>query len=67
MNRFALRLIPLMLCLSVRSPAAILWDSFTITIDQSTGSPTSAIVDVVNLHWTGISPAPTSAQLQDLD
>lgn len=60
-------LIPWVLAFPTLSSAAILWDGFTVTVDDSSGTPTSAIVDVVNLHWTGVSPAPTSAQLQDLD
>jgi len=59
--------LPFLFCVSVVCNAAtISWDSFSVTIDASTGTPTSAIVDVVNVHWTGVAPVPTSAQLQDL-
>jgi len=45
--------------------ATIAWDSFTVTIFEPAGTPSGAIVDVVNLHWTSISPVPISAQLQN--
>jgi hypothetical protein len=67
MKTLGLRVLPLLLFLCPVSPAAILWDSFTVSIFDSGSGPYGAIVDVANLHWTGISPAPTSAQLQDLD
>jgi hypothetical protein len=67
MKTLGLRVLPLIVFFCPLSPAAILWDSFTVSIYDSGSGPYGAIVDVSNLHWTGISPAPTSAQLQDLD
>ena len=66
MKRFGLWLVPLIWFLPAQCPAAtIAWDSFTVTVFEPAGSPSGAIVDVANLHWTSISPVPTSAQLQD--
>jgi hypothetical protein len=67
MKTIGLRVLQLLLFFAPLSPAAIIWDSFTVTVYENGGTPYGAIVDVSNLHWTGLSSPATSAQLQDLD
>lgn len=65
MKRFVLWLVPLILFLPARCPAAVLWDSFTVTRYESSGSVYSALVDVANLQWS-LMVVPNGAKIIDL-
>jgi len=62
--RLSTCLLPAILCLPIAGNAAVLWDSFTVTVDSAL-NPTQAIVDVANLRWTSVSPVPTTVTLED--